>query len=173
MENRCAEIETGNNHLMEEMTKLTREFAACKDREQSWREEVDRFRSKISCLEEENRSLHEQLLSSQNVNQLTQVSIVASQTSCNELQGELERLTKEMQDLCFEKEGLLVELQQLQESTNATVALLQSENKQLTHDVNQMARELQDTSNEKAELTVAKEQEKVTSPLLNHCCAQT
>ena len=108
MENRCAEIETGNNHLMEEMTKLTREFAACKDREESWREEVDRFRHKIAGLEEENRALHEQLLSSQNVNQLTQVSMVASQTSYNELQVELERVTKDMQVGYLKSEMLLL-----------------------------------------------------------------
>ncbi len=100
MDHRCAEIETANNHLMEEISKLTREFNNSKEREQSWREEVDRCRLKVHSLEEENRALHEQFLSAQNVNQLTQVSMVASQTSYSELQIELERVTKEMQ-VCY------------------------------------------------------------------------
>lgn len=97
MEQRYAEIETGNNHLMEEITKLTREFTLSKEREESWKEEVDRLRLKINNLEEDNRALHQQLLGAQNVNHLTQVSLMATQTNYEELQIELERVTKEMQ----------------------------------------------------------------------------
>lgn len=97
MEQRYAEIETGNNHLMEEITKLTREFTLSKEREQSMKEEVDRLRIKIINLEEENRNVHQQLLGSQNVNHLTQVSLMATQTNYEEVQMELERVTKEMQ----------------------------------------------------------------------------
>ena len=97
MEQRYAEIETGNNHLMEEIGKLTREFTLSKEREQSWKEEVDRLRLKINSLEEETRAVHQQLLGAQNVNHLTQVSLIATQTSYEELQIELERVTKEMQ----------------------------------------------------------------------------
>lgn len=97
MEQRCAEIETGNNHLMEEIGKLTREFSLSKEREQSWKEEADRLRSKINSLEEENRAAHQQILGLQNINHLTQVSLMATQTSYEEIQAELERVTKEMQ----------------------------------------------------------------------------
>lgn len=97
MEHRCVEIETGNNHLMEEITKLSREFGLSKEREKLGREEADRLKQKISQLEEEIRLAHEQLLSSQNVNQLTQVSMMATQTNYDELRVELERVTKEMQ----------------------------------------------------------------------------
>ena len=97
MEQRYAEIETGNNHLMEEIGKLTREFTLSKEREQSWKEEVDRLRLKINSLEEETRAVHQQLLGAQNVNHLTQVSLIATQTNYEELQIELERVTKEMQ----------------------------------------------------------------------------
>lgn len=101
MEQRYAEIETGNNHLMEEITKLTREFTLSKEREESWKEEVDRLRAKINSLEEDNRILHQQLLGAQNVNHLTQVSLMATQTNYEELQVELERVTKEMQVTSF------------------------------------------------------------------------
>ena len=97
MEQRYAEIETSNSHLMEEITKLTREFSLSKEREKLGKEEVDRGRQRIIQLEEEIRSAHEQLLSSQNVNQLTQVSMMATQTNYDELRLELERVTKEMQ----------------------------------------------------------------------------
>lgn len=97
LEQRYSEIETGNNHLMEEISKLTREFTLSKEREESWKEEVDRLRIKINSIEEENRSLHQQLLGSQNVNHLTQVSLMATQTNYEEVQIELERVTKEMQ----------------------------------------------------------------------------
>ena len=66
----------------------------------------------------------------------------------------------------MEKEGLLVELQQLQESTNAVIAALQSESKKLAQEMNQMARELQEASTEKAELVASTEQEKVLESLL-------
>lgn len=69
MDHQLAAIETTNNHLMEEISKLTREL---------WREEVNRCRPKVLSLEEENRALHEQLPSALDVNQLTQVSMGAS-----------------------------------------------------------------------------------------------
>lgn len=39
MERRCREIETGNNHLMEEMGKLSGEFSTAKEREENAKEE--------------------------------------------------------------------------------------------------------------------------------------
>ena len=55
MEQRYAEIETSNSHLMEEITKLTREFSLSKEREKLGKEEVDRGRQRIIQLEEEIR----------------------------------------------------------------------------------------------------------------------
>lgn len=66
-----------------------------------------------------------------------------------------------LQELCLEKEGLLAELQQLQDSTNDAVAHLQAENKQLAHDMSEMVRQLQEASREKTHLMTSKEKEKV------------
>ncbi|XP_046437712.1 paramyosin-like isoform X1 [Daphnia pulex] len=161
MEQRYAEIETGNNHLMEEIGKLTREFTLSKEREQSWKEEVDRLRLKINSLEEETRAVHQQLLGAQNVNHLTQVSLIATQTSYEELQIELERVTKEMQAIGAEKESLLMELQQLNESTNNAVAQLQEENKTLSRDINDLDKQLHDVANEKTLLLHGVEKERL------------
>jgi len=91
------EIETSNNHLTEEIAQLTVEFDLSKERERMCNEEIERLRTKISKTEEKNRSLETQLRNLQNANQLTQVSIVASQTNFDGLEMELERVTKEMQ----------------------------------------------------------------------------
>ena len=91
------EIETSNNHLTEEMVQLTVEFDLSKERERTCTEEIERLRVKISRTEEENRSLETQLQNLQNASQLTQVSIVASQTNFDGLELELERVTQEMQ----------------------------------------------------------------------------
>lgn len=97
MERRFMEIETSNNHLTEEMVQLTVEFDLSKERERTCTEEIERLRAKISRTEEENRSLETQLQNLQNASQLTQVSIVASQTNFDGLELELERVTQEMQ----------------------------------------------------------------------------
>ena len=67
------EIETSNNHLTEESSKLMIEFDHCKEREKLSNKEVERLRTKIDSVEEENRSLQTQLRDSLNANQLTQV----------------------------------------------------------------------------------------------------
>lgn len=162
MNQRYSDIETANNNLTEEITKLTKEFNASKEREQSWKVEVDNLRLKIASLEEENCDVHQQLLDSHNVNRLTQVSLMATQTSYDELRVELERVTKEMQSIILEKEELLSELHHLQESTNGAIAQLQSDNRRLTQDVNDKCREIQSALNDKATLADAKDKEKVS-----------
>lgn len=163
MNQRYSDIEIANNNLTEEIAKLTREFNASKEREVSWKEEVDTLRLKIASLEDDNRDVHQQLLDAQNVNRLTQVSLMATQTNYDEIRVELERVTREMQTIIVEKEELLSELHLLQESTNAAISQLHSEKRQLTQDVNDKCRELQDTLNNKAATIEAKEKEKVRS----------
>lgn len=97
MDRRFMEIETSNNHLTEELARLTVEFELAKERERTCNEEIERARAKISTVEEENRSLETQIRNLQNANQLTQVSIVASQTNYDGLEMELERVTQELQ----------------------------------------------------------------------------
>jgi chromosome segregation ATPase len=97
MERRCREIETGNNHLLEEISKLSSEFNNTKEREESWRDESTKLKSRIAILEEENETLHQQVMGAQNAHQLTQVSMIATQANYDGIQVELERVTKEMQ----------------------------------------------------------------------------
>lgn len=161
MNQRYTEIEVANNNLTEEIAKLTKEFNASKEREQSWKEEVDTLRFKIASIEDENRDLHQQLLDSHNVNRLTQVSLMATQTNYDEIRLELERVSREMQSIIVEKEELLSETHHLQESTNAAIAQLQSDNRRLSQDIMDKCRELQDALNDKTAITDAKEKEKV------------
>ena len=97
MERRYREIETGNNNLMDEITKLTSEFNHSKEREEIWKEEVSKHKCKMRSLEEENDALHSQVMAEQNSHQLTQVSLIAVQTNFDALQAEFERVTKQLQ----------------------------------------------------------------------------
>ncbi len=60
-----------------------------------------------------------------------------------------------------EKESLLLELQQLNESTNNAVAQLQEENKNLSRDINDLDKQLHDVANEKTLLMHGVEKERV------------
>lgn len=60
-----------------------------------------------------------------------------------------------------EKESLLMELQQLNETTNNAVAQLQEENKTLSRDINDLDKQLHDVANEKTILMHGVEKERV------------
>lgn len=167
MDRRFMEIETSNNHLTEELARLTVEFELAKERERTCNEEIERARAKISTVEEENRSLETQIRNLQNANQLTQVSIVASQTNYDGLEMELERVTQELQGIVSEKEDILVELHEMHQRTSAALSQLQNENKQHVIVINELQKSLEKAEQEQAALAASYEKEKQNMEMIH------
>ncbi len=120
-----------------------------------------KLQSRLSLLTEENEQLHQQLMGSQNAHQLTQVSLMATQANFDGLQLELERVTKEMQAVGDEKEVLLLELQDLQQSTSAVLSQLQAEIGHHQKHIAELESRLKKAHKDQVQLTETHEKEMV------------